>query len=338
MKANAKEIFEIIKEVNKRFMQLRPSWLARSRVKVHSSEIGNKFEFQNTYNIVEDALFDMKIDGSLDLFLEPMKPYFIEMYNLWEEIKTYKRTDYIIAYKREIERLQERNDNVGLIGQMIESLQTLLDQFEMPPPKKKGLFLGKLDTFEVINIYRQDVFVIAELFKKWHVFENNDQQEIKIKIDNLNNKVNIENVSDKFLNIPIKYDVFISHASEDKASFVRPFANHLKDNGLKVWYDEFELKIGDSLRRKIDYGLANSRFGIIILSDSFFNKEWPQRELDGLFAREVDNENVILPIWYNVTKKEVLSYSPILLDKVALSTSNFTIEEIAKKISVIVKP
>lgn len=65
------------------------------------------------------------------------------------------------------------------------------------------------------------------------------------------------------------YDVFISHTSEDKDAIVRPLAEALAKGGLKVWYDEFELKIGDSLRRKIDKGLAHSRFGIVVLSQAF---------------------------------------------------------------------
>jgi hypothetical protein len=59
-----------------------------------------------------------------------------------------------------------------------------------------------------------------------------------------------------------QYDVFISHAAEDKDDFVRPFAAFLKEKGLNVWYDEFELKIGDKLRRKIDEGLSKTRYGI----------------------------------------------------------------------------
>ena len=129
------------------------------------------------------------------------------------------------------------------------------------------------------------------------------------------------------------YDVFISHASEDKEDFVRPFANKLKERGLDIWYDEFELKIGDSLRRAIEDGLRNSRYGIVVLSEAFFNKEWPQRELDGLFGREVNGEKVILPIWHKISKNEVLKYSPIIADMLAINTSSFTIEEIAKKIS-----
>ncbi len=129
------------------------------------------------------------------------------------------------------------------------------------------------------------------------------------------------------------YDVFVSHASEDKEDFVRPFVKCLQENGIKVWYDEFSLRVGDSLRRSIDNGLKNSRYGIIVLSEAFFSKEWPQRELDGLFAREVNGEKVILPIWHKISKNEVLKFSPIIADMLALNTSSFTIEEIAKQIS-----
>lgn len=68
------------------------------------------------------------------------------------------------------------------------------------------------------------------------------------------------------------YDAFISHASEDKDDLVRPLAEELIKNGLSIWYDEFKLKVGDSLRRSIDAGLARSKFGIVILSPSFFAK------------------------------------------------------------------
>jgi len=129
-----------------------------------------------------------------------------------------------------------------------------------------------------------------------------------------------------------RYDVFISHASEDKDDFVRPFATLLRDKGLVVWYDEFELKIGDKLRRKIDEGLSTSRYGIVVLSNSFFRKEWPQKELDGLFAIEDGGRDVILPIWHKISKDEVLHYSPTIATILALNTLNFTIEEIAEKI------
>jgi len=129
------------------------------------------------------------------------------------------------------------------------------------------------------------------------------------------------------------YDVFVSHASEDKDEFVRDFVKCLQENGVNVWYDEFTLRVGDSLRRSIDNGLKNSRYGIVVLSEAFFKKEWPQRELDGLFAREINGEKVILPIWHKISKNEVFKYSPLIADMLALNTASFTIEEIAKEIS-----
>lgn len=129
------------------------------------------------------------------------------------------------------------------------------------------------------------------------------------------------------------YDVFISHASEDKEEVAKPLAELLLKNEVKVWLDDFELTIGDSLRRKIDHGLSNSRYGIVILSESFFKKEWPQKELDGLVAKESDGKKVVLPIWHKVSKNEVLKFSPTLADKKALNTASFTLEEIADQIS-----
>ena len=129
-----------------------------------------------------------------------------------------------------------------------------------------------------------------------------------------------------------KYTAFISHASEDKAEIARPLSEALRALGHEIWFDEMTLKVGDSLRRTIDHGLSNSRFGIVILSPSFFAKGWPQYELDGMVAMEVGGSKVILPLWHKVSKAEVISYSPSLGDKMALSTAMFTVVEIADRI------
>jgi hypothetical protein len=136
---------------------------------------------------------------------------------------------------------------------------------------------------------------------------------------------------------PRQYDVFISHASEDKDEVVRPLALKLQELCLSVWYDEFELKMGDSLRRKIDKGLANSRFGVVVLSTAFINKGWTNYELDGIIIKAVSGQQVILPIWHNITKQQVIDYSPSLADKLARNTAMNTIEEIAEEIYEIVK-
>lgn len=133
------------------------------------------------------------------------------------------------------------------------------------------------------------------------------------------------------------YDVFISHATEDKDEIARPLAEALSDQNVRVWYDEFELRIGDSLRGKIDRGLAQSRFGIVVLSQAFFQKNWTQYELDGLVAREMTEGRMILPLWHRITKEEVISYSPPLADKIALATSNSTITEIAQEIERVIR-
>ncbi|NLE82342.1 MAG: DUF1883 domain-containing protein [Rhodococcus sp.] len=129
------------------------------------------------------------------------------------------------------------------------------------------------------------------------------------------------------------YDLFVSHASEDKEAVVRELAHALRDRGVKVWYDEFTLRIGDSLRRNIDRGIARSRFGLVVLSPAFLAKNWTQYELDGLVTMSVDGRQVLLPLWHGISKDEVVSFSPSLADRVALTTATSTIEEIADEIA-----
>ena len=127
-----------------------------------------------------------------------------------------------------------------------------------------------------------------------------------------------------------RWDVFISHASEDKP-FVRPLAQALQEAGLSVWYDETALEVGDSLRKKIDEGLGHSRYGIVVLSHQFFAKNWPQKELDGLVSKEIWGTKVILPVWHNLTFDVVRSYSPMLSGIVA-ANSNEGMTTVLKKL------
>lgn len=132
----------------------------------------------------------------------------------------------------------------------------------------------------------------------------------------------------------VTYDIFISHASQDKESFVEPLARLLSEMGFKVWYDDFVLKVGDSLRRSIDRGIANSEYGLVVLSPHFFAKGWTEHELDGLTAREVaGRRKLILPVWHNVGYEDVLEYSPSLADKLALDTDKKSLKEIAEALA-----
>jgi hypothetical protein len=132
------------------------------------------------------------------------------------------------------------------------------------------------------------------------------------------------------------WDVFVSHASEDKNAVARPLADALLAYGVSVWLDEVEMKVGDSLRRKIDQGIRSSRFGLVILSEAFFTKGWTQYELDGLVTRTISGEQNLLPVWHGVSKDDVMRWSPSLADKVALSTSVLDVAAIAGQIAEVV--
>jgi len=114
-----------------------------------------------------------------------------------------------------------------------------------------------------------------------------------------------------------EWDAFVCHASEDKEIFVRALCQRLAGEGLKIWYDEFSLRVGDSLRESIEKGLANSRFGIVVLSQAFIQKDWPQRELSALYARDSRNNSVILPIWLGLDSHDIASNFPLLADRFA---------------------
>lgn len=135
-----------------------------------------------------------------------------------------------------------------------------------------------------------------------------------------------------------RWDVFISHAAADKATVGRPLKEALEWHGLRVWFDDAVLRIGDSLRRKIDEGLRNSGAGVVILSPAFFDRGWPNYELDGMVTLDRSGLQNILPIWHNVTFEQVRDFSPSLADRVARHTGTATIDQIAEEIARRVRP
>lgn len=118
------------------------------------------------------------------------------------------------------------------------------------------------------------------------------------------------------------WDVFISYASEDKDPFVSRLASELKAAGLSVWFDEFELRPGSKLLDCIDQGLRQSHYGVIVLSESFFKKNWPKRELDSLVTKELstgDSVPRIIPVWLDIDASTVSSYSFDLVNRRGIS-------------------
>lgn len=117
---------------------------------------------------------------------------------------------------------------------------------------------------------------------------------------------------------------FISHDSRDKELIARPLANGLNSRLCFVWYDEFSLKVGESLRESIEKGIKEAKKCVLILTPSFLNNPgWGKKEFNSIFTREmIMNERVVLPIWYKVSKEEVYNYSPSLVDTFALTWPN----------------
>ena len=152
-------------------------------------------------------------------------------------------------------------------------------------------------------------------------------------------KINIYEIESRVINSDIsddsEYDVFVSHAWEDKDSFVDEFVEELKGKGIDVWYDKTQMKWGDSMRQKIDDGLRKSKFGVVVLSPNYIaeGKYWTKAELDGLFQLESISVKRLLPIWHNLTKKQIIEFSPTIASRLAMNTASMTAEEIADELS-----
>jgi len=123
-----------------------------------------------------------------------------------------------------------------------------------------------------------------------------------------------------------QYDVFISYASENE-DFARSLSDALQQRGKRVWFDK-NMAVGDSVRRSIDNGLANSRFGVPIISQAYLKKEWTKKELDALFSKENRGQKVILPVWYDIDEELIRRHSPMLADRKAI-LSNKGLEKVA---------
>lgn len=241
--------------------------------------------------------------------------------NLYEEITN--RNKEIDNYL-----IQQVNQNkVGRAFNIIDVILVSYEDSHIGQLKQRNNVERRQDQEELEKIIAEQNRIIKDFHAQFEAAQS--------EILELVHRLKIEQEFTRKKNIPVNddiklWDVFISHAFEDK-SFARALADELVNNGLRVWFDEFELKIGDSLSRKIDFGLSNSRFGIVVLSPNFFAKNWTQKELGALTAREIDGEDIILPIWHKISIDEIRKRSPILADKFGIS-SEIRIDEMIVRI------
>lgn len=112
-----------------------------------------------------------------------------------------------------------------------------------------------------------------------------------------------------------KYDVFVSHATTDKLVAVNDIEKELSAIGAEVWYDSDSINWGDSLSEKIDEGLINCEFGMVILSRNFFDKPWCEKELHKLADRNrSEKQKVLLPLLLNISINEATEKYSFLED------------------------
>lgn len=192
------------------------------------------------------------------------------------------------------------------------------------------------------NIYSNRIYFYSEPILS---------QEQKDIIDSICNEKNIYLTirGNEYMNSRLKIEKplsFISHDSRDKDLIARPIADGLNSRLCTVWYDEYTLKPGMSLRESIEDGLKNTKKCILILTKNFLeNTGWTKTEFNSVFTREmIFNEKVIIPIWFDIKKEDVYEYSPSLAntfaliwpDKNAMSESEYktNIEKLISKLHI----
>lgn len=131
-----------------------------------------------------------------------------------------------------------------------------------------------------------------------------------------------------------KFDIFISYAREDKDTFVKLLADEFRRKGLAVWYDEYELHVGHSIREQINKGISNCRHGVVVLSKNFYAKTWPQAELNALYGLMMnDPEKRLMPIAYIITLQELIAIDPLIADiKLVFADSVEDVPSVVKEI------
>lgn len=244
----------------------------------------------------------------------------------------------------QVEKSITKSTSASSLTSKLSDIQRKQKEIAKVQAKKADLSKKEAEKTSRLLKYKQDLVreeererkKIASIERRQQTEQLEFQRRLKREIESASQLAKtLEKKSEAIL--PADYDIFISHASEDKDDFVRPLAEALSSEGIKVWYDEFTLKVGDSLRRSIDQGLIKSKYGTVVLSSSFFAKNWTQYELDAMVAKEMEGHKMILPIWHKVSKTEVLNFSPTLADKVALNSSLNSIEEIARQLIEVVQ-
>lgn len=274
----------------------------------------NSSYYQNKINQLDKEIADLETKIAAESKVEADKS--MRIINTQKSITKYTSAStasmkmrQIEGYNREIARAQQRRADLQKKQADKRSQRTkyAIDlQREIEKENKKNL----LEQKKMQDMYDQKVEALTKSLNEALAANQSS--------------TNLYNQTDE-----AEYDVFISHASEDKTPFVEDLVKALQDREVKVWYDSLNIAWGDSLKSQIDNGLKRSTFGIVVLSENYIKKGWTQYELEGLFNIEMTKGKTILPIWHNITKQQVMDFSPTLAGRKALTSATMTAEEIA---------
>ena len=275
----------------------------------------NSSYYQNKVNQLDKEIADLETKIAAESKIEADKS--MRIINTQKSITKYTSASIanmkmrqIEGYNREIARAQQKRADLQKKQADKRSQRTKYAielQREIEKENKKNL----LEQKKIQDMYEQKVEALTKSLNE--------------ALSSNPSSTNLYNQTDES-----EYDVFISHASEDKSPFVEDLVKALQDRNVKVWYDSLNIAWGDSLKSQIDNGLKRSTFGIVVLSEAYIKKGWTQYELEGLFNIEMTKGKTILPIWHNITKQQVMDFSPTLAGRKALTSATMTADEIAE--------
>lgn len=130
-----------------------------------------------------------------------------------------------------------------------------------------------------------------------------------------------------------EFDVFVSYVHSDSDDYVEKLVLEMKNAGLNVWWDKEQMRTGASMRGAMDVGLARSKVSLNVFSPAYLEKYWTSYEVDGSLTKEsITGEQMMLPIWHNVTADEIASKSPTLASRLAWNSAINTNKEIAEQL------
>lgn len=167
-----------------------------------------------------------------------------------------------------------------------------------------------------VSFHGRDAVSVDLTYEGYHYFEEQDDA-LAIK----------EEKTQKFRKM---YDVFLSHASKDKLTYVEELKQTLDILGVQVFYDKDTIEWGDAWKNKIYEGLEKSEFAIMVISENFFDREWTELELKELLERQnEEGQKLILPILHHITPEQLKAKYPIVADIQAIESKDNSYEKIA---------